>query len=139
MLPAILDGLADESEGVRDAALQAGRTAVELFAQSSLPLLLPAVENGIIHDNWRIRQSSVELLGDLLFKVRLASSSFRPAVQSVSYRVLTAVAPLSLHMCRSLARQGRSRWMAKAMRRACRARPTGLPSLRPWAGNAGMR
>ena len=71
VLPAILDGLADESEGVRDAALQAGRTAVELFAQSSLPLLLPAVENGIIHDNWRIRQSSVELLGDLLFKVRL--------------------------------------------------------------------
>ncbi len=69
VLPAILDGLADESEGVRDAALQAGRTAVELFAHNSLPLLLPAVETGIIHDNWRIRQSSVELLGDLLFKV----------------------------------------------------------------------
>lgn len=38
----------------------------------SLPLLLPAVEEGIFNDNWRIRQSSVELLGDLLFKVRLA-------------------------------------------------------------------
>lgn len=36
----------------------------------SLPLLLPAVEDGIFNDNWRIRQSSVELLGDLLFKVR---------------------------------------------------------------------
>ena len=36
---------------------------------SSLPLLLPAVEEGIFNDNWRIRQSSVELLGDLLFKV----------------------------------------------------------------------
>lgn len=35
----------------------------------SLPLLLPAVEDGIFNDNWRIRQSSVELLGDLLFKV----------------------------------------------------------------------
>jgi hypothetical protein len=35
----------------------------------SLPLLLPAVEEGIFNDNWRIRQSSVELLGDLLFKV----------------------------------------------------------------------
>ena len=75
VLPAILDGLADESEGVRDAALQAGRTAVELFAQTSLPLLLPAVENGIIHDNWRIRQSSVELLGDLLFKVSMQRAS----------------------------------------------------------------
>ncbi|KAI8013374.1 Protein ILITYHIA [Camellia lanceoleosa] len=35
----------------------------------SLPLLLPAVEDGIFSDSWRIRQSSVELLGDLLFKV----------------------------------------------------------------------
>lgn len=38
----------------------------------SLPLLLPAVEDGIFHDNWRIRQSSVELLGDLLFKVQFS-------------------------------------------------------------------
>jgi hypothetical protein len=34
-----------------------------------IPLLLPAVEDGIFNDSWRIRQSSVELLGDLLFKV----------------------------------------------------------------------
>lgn len=40
-------------------------------AESALPLLLPAVEAGIISGNWRIRQSSVELLGDLLFKVGL--------------------------------------------------------------------
>ncbi|KAI8005251.1 Protein ILITYHIA [Camellia lanceoleosa] len=37
--------------------------------QRSLPLLLPAVEDGIFSDSWHIRQSSVELLGDLLFKV----------------------------------------------------------------------
>ncbi|CAL5321342.1 unnamed protein product [Camellia sinensis] len=35
----------------------------------SLPLLTTAVEDGIFSDSWRIRQSSVELLGDLLFKV----------------------------------------------------------------------
>lgn len=40
-----------------------------LYLFRSLPLLLPAVEDGIFNDNWRIRQSSVELLGDLLFKV----------------------------------------------------------------------
>ena len=71
MLTCILDGLADEAEGVRDAALASGRVAVELYAQSALPLLLPAVEAGITSHNWRIRQSSVELLGDLLFKVGL--------------------------------------------------------------------
>ncbi|XP_020981860.1 LOW QUALITY PROTEIN: protein ILITYHIA [Arachis duranensis] len=69
VLPAILDGLADENESVRDAALGAGHVLVEHYAASSLPLLLPAVEDGIFNDNWRIRQSSVELLGDLLFKV----------------------------------------------------------------------
>ncbi|KAL4444093.1 hypothetical protein ABPG75_011830 [Micractinium tetrahymenae] len=69
VLSCILDGLADEAEGVRDAALSAGRIAVELYAESALPLVLPAVEAGITSANWRIRQSSVELLGDLLFKV----------------------------------------------------------------------
>ena len=38
--------------------------------QTSLPLLLPAVEAAIYNDNWRIRQASVELCGELLFKVR---------------------------------------------------------------------
>ncbi|CAL5321385.1 unnamed protein product [Camellia sinensis] len=37
--------------------------------RKSLPLLTTAVEDGIFSDSWRIRQSSVELLGDLLFKV----------------------------------------------------------------------
>ncbi|KAL5566833.1 hypothetical protein UlMin_029997 [Ulmus minor] len=69
VLPAILDGLADENESVREAALGAGHVLVEHYATTSLPLLLPAVEDGIFNDNWRIRQSSVELLGDLLFKV----------------------------------------------------------------------
>lgn len=69
VLSCILDGLADEAEGVRDAALAAGRIAVELYATTALPLLLPAVEEAIVSNNWRIRQSSVELLGDLLFKV----------------------------------------------------------------------
>ena len=68
-LPCVLDGLADESEGVRDASLSAGRVAVELYYNSSLPLLMPTVEAGTINENWRIRQSSIELLGDLLFKV----------------------------------------------------------------------
>ncbi len=68
ILPAVLGGLADEAEGVRSAALAAGRTLVDLYALSALELLLPAILLGTAHRNWRIRQSSVELLGDLLFK-----------------------------------------------------------------------
>jgi len=51
-------------------ALAAGRCSVEVYARSCLPLLLPAVEAGLGGDNWRIRQSSLELCGELLFKVR---------------------------------------------------------------------
>ena len=74
ILPAVLTGLADESEGVRGAALAAGRTMVEMYADTALPLLLPAVEEGIVNDAWRIRQSSAELMGDLLFKVLVETS-----------------------------------------------------------------
>ena len=77
ILPSILAGLADDSEGVRNAALAAGRTFVEFYAQTSLPLLLPTVEQGIVNDNWRIRQSSIDLLGDLLFKVKMKSTFWK--------------------------------------------------------------
>ena len=69
ILPAVLGGLADDADGVRDAALAAARTSVDLYADDALDLLLPAVEAGAAASSWRIRQSSVELLGDLLFKV----------------------------------------------------------------------
>jgi len=69
ILPCILDGLSDEAEGVREAAMGAGRAVVDRYARSALPLLLPAVEAGIAADGWRIRHSSVELMGELLFRV----------------------------------------------------------------------
>lgn len=68
-LPCILDGLADENESVREISLAAGRTLVEVYAVTSLPIILPAVEQSLFNINWRIRQSSVELLGNLIFKV----------------------------------------------------------------------
>ena len=69
-------GLADESEPVRDAALGAGRVFVEEFSGSAqaLDLLLPAIEDGIGSDEWRIRKSSVELLGSMVRRCRLTSA-----------------------------------------------------------------
>lgn len=48
-----------------------------LSHHSCLPLLLPAVEAGLSHEAWRIRQASVELCGELLFKVCVCASTAR--------------------------------------------------------------
>ncbi|KJE95363.1 hypothetical protein CAOG_08919 [Capsaspora owczarzaki ATCC 30864] len=69
VLPPVLKGLADESEAVRDAALRGGQMIINYFAQTSVTLLLPELERGLFDDNWRIRQCSVQLLGDLLYRI----------------------------------------------------------------------
>ncbi|KAH8827750.1 armadillo-type protein [Flagelloscypha sp. PMI_526] len=58
----ILSGLADAEEYVRDAAMRAGRMV-------PIDLLLPELERGMFDPGWRIRQSSITLVGELLFKV----------------------------------------------------------------------
>ncbi|KAL6074695.1 eIF-2-alpha kinase activator GCN1 [Balamuthia mandrillaris] len=69
VLPAILQGLADETEMVRDVAMRAGQSIVTQYATEALDIMLPSLLDGLFHINWRIRQSSVMLLGDLLFHI----------------------------------------------------------------------
>eukprot|EP00002_Diphylleia_rotans_P033723 TRINITY_DN719_c0_g2_i1.p1 TRINITY_DN719_c0_g2~~TRINITY_DN719_c0_g2_i1.p1 ORF type:complete len:2625 (-),score=670.03 TRINITY_DN719_c0_g2_i1:1508-9382(-) len=73
LLPPILRGLADEAEAVRDISIRAGKSMINKFGSSSVDLLLPAILEGLHHDNWRIRQSSIQLLGDLLYRIAGAS------------------------------------------------------------------
>lgn len=49
--------------------LQAGQRIVNMYADTAIMLLLPELEKGLFDDNWRIRYSSVQLLGDLLYRI----------------------------------------------------------------------
>ena len=69
IIPPILAGLADDVESIRETALRAGRLLVKNFAARSVDLLLPELERGLADDSHRIRLSSVELVGDLLFNL----------------------------------------------------------------------
>ena len=69
IIPPILAGLADEVESIRETSLRAGRLLVKNFATKSIDLLLPELDRGLSDDSHRIRLSSVELVGDLLFNL----------------------------------------------------------------------
>ncbi|KAL8708395.1 MAG: hypothetical protein Q9220_006685 [cf. Caloplaca sp. 1 TL-2023] len=69
IIPPILSGLADEVESIRETSLRAGRLLVKNFATKAIDLLLPELDRGLADTNHRIRLSSVELVGDLLFNL----------------------------------------------------------------------
>ncbi|KAL2887943.1 Translational activator GCN1 [Ceratocystis lukuohia] len=75
IIPPILAGLADDVESIRETALRAGRLLVKNFAAKAVDLLLPELERGLEDDSYRIRLSSVELVGDLLFNLTGISAS----------------------------------------------------------------
>ena len=68
-IPSILKGLADESEFVRETSLRAGQQIINRYADTAITLFLPQLESGLFNDHWRIRYSSIQLLGDLLYKI----------------------------------------------------------------------
>ena len=65
----LCQALADEAEFVRDTALRAGQRIINMYSQRAIELLLPELEKGLFDDNWRIRLSSIQLLGDLLYRI----------------------------------------------------------------------
>ncbi|GAA5827172.1 hypothetical protein JCM11251_001152 [Rhodosporidiobolus azoricus] len=65
----VLSGLADDSDFVREASMRAGRMIVSNHSTKAIELLLPELETGLFDEAWRIRQSSVQLIGDLLFRI----------------------------------------------------------------------
>ena len=51
----ILQGLADESEFIRETSLLAGQTIVNRYSDKAVELFLPQLEKGLFDENWRIR------------------------------------------------------------------------------------
>lgn len=78
IVPPILAGLADDVESIRETALRAGRLLVKNFAVRAVDLLLPELERGLADDSYRIRLSSVELVGDLLFNLTGVKANVDP-------------------------------------------------------------
>lgn len=70
----ILSGLADTDETIREVSLKAGKLVVQNYATKAIDLLLPELERGMFDENERIRLSSVQLSGDLLFQITGISS-----------------------------------------------------------------
>ena len=70
----ILSGLADVDESIHDTSLKAGKLIVKNYASKAVDLLLPELERGMFDENDRIRLSSVQLTGELLFQVTGISS-----------------------------------------------------------------
>lgn len=69
IIPSILSGLADDVESIRETSLRAGRLLVKNFATKAIDLLLPELDRGLADDSHRIRLSSVDLVGHLLFNL----------------------------------------------------------------------
>ncbi|MBW0479310.1 hypothetical protein O181_019025 [Austropuccinia psidii MF-1] len=65
----VLNGLADDSDYVREASMRAGSMIITNHSTKAVDLLMPELEKGVFHESWRIRQSSIRLLGDLLFRI----------------------------------------------------------------------
>ena len=65
-LPALVGGLSDENELVRDVAMRAGRVLIRSHGKVHVDKILPSLEVGLGDDDHRIRVASLSLLGDLL-------------------------------------------------------------------------
>lgn len=68
-LPVILIGLSDTSEGVREVALRSAQVLVSSQGKQNFDTIIPSLVNGMSENDWRIRQNSVMLLGELLYLI----------------------------------------------------------------------
>lgn len=76
ILPVVIKGLSDEQDMVRESALASGQAIVKTFGDEKVDVLIPVLQSGLFDKNWRIRASSIQLLGDLLYQISGANEDF---------------------------------------------------------------
>jgi hypothetical protein len=76
ILPVVIKGLSDEQDMVRESALAGGQAIVKCFGDEKVDVLIPVLRQGLFDKNWRIRASSIQLLGELLYQISGASEDF---------------------------------------------------------------
>jgi HEAT repeat protein len=69
VLPVIVRGLADDSDYVRDCASRIIQIVITNYPDRTTDLILPVLAQNLYHESWRIRQSVIQLIGDLIFKL----------------------------------------------------------------------
>ena len=79
VLPVVLEGLADDASPVRDSCFRGAHAIIATYLEAAAVLLMPPLRNGLADDNYRIRQSSAELLGSLMR--RLTDGEFVEVVE----------------------------------------------------------
>lgn len=66
VLPVLLAGLSDDASPVRDTCMRGALAMIQIYLEAAAALLLPPLQRGISDENYRIRQASAELLGELM-------------------------------------------------------------------------
>jgi hypothetical protein len=96
IIPCILRTVSDVDEGVRDAAMRSGQRIIRNYADACIELLLPELLSGMLDENWRIRQSSLVLLGDLLYLLSGTSGKKTTSTESEDESFGTEASSLQL-------------------------------------------
>lgn len=65
----------DIEESVRDAALKTGRTIIANYISEAITLLLPALMESCLDEDWHMRLAALTLCGDLLYQLAGACDS----------------------------------------------------------------
>ncbi|PVV05157.1 hypothetical protein BB560_000325 [Smittium megazygosporum] len=75
VLSPVLNCLSDDSEEVRKTSMRTGQSLVMFYSSKAAGILTDGLLLGLKDTSWRIRKSSVELLGDLLLRIGGKSGS----------------------------------------------------------------